>query len=354
MTFGRARLQNEVQGITMSQVNREHAEKVESGAWQWKHASAAARRVDGQRSVPAALTISKPLEDIRINVEDFMPKGRADPALAPSNMGHEITKVLKGREKCCQYRHQEDGNQYICNNSWISKEMTTCLYHVKFCMQCDPAAKKRSISLPNKYGLCDKHYVSKYHQLPPELRAGVPGLMVQSGYRMSEVARVTNGLYEKVALDPRTTVGIESKNNGKKEGRKRNTQRNRNKKRNRNRKSSPNSKKEEEQKVGRIGKEKGRPNCSWNKMNDKGWRYQCTNVCATQKKTGAILPVCAWHITHCRIDNPWIPICNKIRIPNHLGESINRSSDDLHCVNTWFFSFRKQISTKKYLCFLKY
>ena len=67
--------------------------------------------------------------EIKIDDMDDTSKGRADPALAPSNMGHEITKVLKGREKCCQYRHQEDGNQYICNNSWVSKEMTTCLYH---------------------------------------------------------------------------------------------------------------------------------------------------------------------------------------------------------------------------------
>jgi len=316
MTFGRARLANELAGITMDVVNKQHQEKVTSGVWNWTHANAASRHVEGQRSVPMALTISKPLEKLDISVDDFLPEGNYDPALGPTRMGREITKVLKGREKCCQWRHQENGVQLVCSNSWISPEIPTCPYHVKYCMLDDGQNNHqqgvrgmgRRVVLPNKDGLCERHYLAKYHQLPPNLRAGVPGVMQQSSHRMAEVARVTNGLKEKPKLNPNVQSKTMNKGRGKN-------------KRRRKRRETGQSKEGEEagEEQHRENKEIGRPTCSWNASNDQGWRFQCENICTTQKKTGAVMPVCAWHLKHCRVDNPWVPVCNQIHVPNHLG-----------------------------------
>ena len=297
MTFGRARLANELLGITMDVVNKQHQEKVTSGVWNWTHANAASRHVEGQRSVPMALTISKPLEKLDISVDDFLPKGNYDPALGPTKMGREITKVLKGREKCCQWRHQENGVQLVCSNSWISPEIPTCPYHVKYCMLDDGHNHQqgvrgmgRRIVLKNKDGLCDRHYLAKYHQLPPNLCAGVPGVMQQSSHRMAEVARVTNGLKEK----PKLNLNAQSKTMNK--GRRNKGRRNKggegeNKSRRKRRETGQSKEGGEAGEELRENKEMGRPTCSWNASNDQGWRFQCEPVSLFCHSFATLLPL---------------------------------------------------------------
>jgi len=311
MTFGRARLASELVGISMADVSKSHASKVKEGAWHWKHSSAKARKVPGQRTVPLALTKSKKIPTLFLDIDEFLPKGSNDPALGPTRMGHEITKVLKGREKCCQWRHQENGIQYVCNNSWISSTEKTCMYHVKHCLLNKPGdhkpGEKLKVVLPNKYGLCDRHYLARFHRMPPELRIGVPGVMEQNSERMSAVARVTNGLKTGPMLDERTLPEKERKQKTKG-----------NYQIHPNRKHKTLIRKKKKKKTRKKNK-KDLPACSWNDTNDLGWRYTCTNLCTTQKQTGAVLPLCSYHIKVCRIDNPWIPICNKIHYPNELG-----------------------------------
>ena len=205
--------------------------------------------------------------------------------------------------------------QYICSNAWISAAQPTCMYHVKFCVRKDHFTnEKLKVVLPNKHGLCERHHVARFHQLPSELRAGVPGVMEQSGYRMSEVARVTNGLKDAPQLDTRTEIAIDIRGDdgggtvgtgtgGKHAQEKRQQQLGQINRRRKN-KSRIRKKKRKKKKGKRV-----LPVCSWNDTNDQGWRYQCTNLCTTQKQTGAVLPLCAYHIQTCRIDNPWISNC---------------------------------------------
>ena len=83
MTFGRARLMSELDGITMDVVAKNHSEKVKSGAWKWKHTTATNREKSGTRSIPESLTVSKPIEDISMSVYDFIPRSDETPALGP-------------------------------------------------------------------------------------------------------------------------------------------------------------------------------------------------------------------------------------------------------------------------------
>jgi hypothetical protein len=303
---------SELSGITMDVVATNHSEKVKSGVWKWKHSTSANRTKEGKRGIPAALTVSKPIDDISMSYRDFLPRSTHNPALGPSRAGGEIRKTIKERHACCQWTHQEaEGLQQICNNPWISETQPVCFFHVKHCMVCPEKSRKSKIHLPNADGLCELHHVERYHRVPPELRQGIPGVVQQSAYRLSQTARVMNGLRERPKTDPRTVVA--STSSAEVEAALRTAMfmstKNREKRR----------MEERARKKAVRNQNKAVPTCSWMGTNAEGWRFVCKNPCTTQKATGAMLPTCAWHLKHCRIDDPWIPRCDRIDRPNHFG-----------------------------------
>jgi hypothetical protein len=324
-TFGMRMLEKSMDGaaIDLGWVHGQHRAAIKAGEWKWHQAGAKARGMSGGERVSRSLRQSKAIEEVRLDVNDFLPSHVDIHQKERLNLGVSVMKELRSGASTCDWKKYDRTGAYTCSNAKHTPGGKYCPFHISTCVQQDEHEKPQKIYNPNMEALCDDCYLGRHHKLPPKLRLGIPGVLRENMERTGKIGKITATLgLEKSDANKwklkRTDHAAEEAANAAPRLRTEHS-------------ITKRGQRWEKRRQKRFLKEQaimqkakaGNGMCDWHGEDEQGWRYKCLNECTLQKQSGTVLRQCKWHVKTCLLDSPWRPLCEKIVVPNKMGACRN-------------------------------